>query len=110
MGKSVSGEDRQLLTADQSSQSVDGRDTGTDIVSRVFTGYRVQRQAVDIQTALCLDLSQSVDGLSDTVEGTSQDISGKEPPPWGVRSVLYGYFSGTYPSVPSNTWITALSS
>ena len=77
MGKSVSGEDRQLLTSDQSSQSVDGGNTGTDIVSRVLTGYRVQRQTVDIQTALCLDLSQSVDGLSDTVEGTSQDIRGK---------------------------------
>ncbi len=48
MWKSVSGEDRQLLSADQCGQSVDGGDTGTDIVSRIFTANRVQRKTVDI--------------------------------------------------------------
>ena len=41
MGKSVSREDRKLLASDQGSQSVDGGDTGTDVVTGILTGYRV---------------------------------------------------------------------
>ena len=39
--KSVSGEDRKLLTADQGHQSIDGGNSGADVVSRIFTGNRV---------------------------------------------------------------------
>ena len=41
VGKSVSGEDRELLSADQGHQTVNGGDTGTDVVTRIFTGHRV---------------------------------------------------------------------
>ena len=36
MRQSVSGKDRELLSADQRGQSVNSRDSGTDIISRVF--------------------------------------------------------------------------
>ena len=77
MRKTVSGKDRQLLAADQGGQSVDGGDAGVDIVSRIFTGYRVQRKSVDIQADFRCDLAKSVNGLADTVKGTSQDLRGK---------------------------------
>ena len=41
VGKSVSGKDRELLSADQGHQTVNGGDTGTDVVTRIFTGHRV---------------------------------------------------------------------
>ena len=41
MWKTVTGKDRQLLAADQCGQSVDSGDTGVDIVSWIFTGYRI---------------------------------------------------------------------
>ena len=41
MRKSVSGKDRQLLSPDQGHQTVNGRNSGTDIISRIFTGHRV---------------------------------------------------------------------
>ena len=41
MWKTVAGEDRQLLATDQGGQTVDGRNTGTDIVTWVLTAYRV---------------------------------------------------------------------
>ena len=75
--KSVSGEDWQLLATNQGSQTVDCRNTGMDIVSWVFTGNRVQRQAVDVSSYLCVNWSHAVDRFSDTVEGTSKDFFGK---------------------------------
>ena len=75
--KSVSGEDRQLLATNQGSQTVDCRNTGMDIVSWVFTGNRVQRQAVDVSSYLCVNRSHAVDRFSDTVESTSKDFFGK---------------------------------
>ena len=48
-----------------------------DIVSWVFTGNRVQRQAVDVSSYLCVNRSHAVDRFSDTVKGTSQDFLGK---------------------------------
>ena len=61
MRKTVSGENRKLLSTDQSGQTIDCGDTGTDIITRIFTG----------------DRSQTVDRVADTVEGTSQDLFGK---------------------------------
>ena len=41
MGSPFPGEDRKLLASDQGSQSVDGGDTSTDVVTGILTGYRV---------------------------------------------------------------------
>ena len=41
MGQTVSGENRKLLSPDQSHQSVNRRDTGPDIVSGIFPRNRV---------------------------------------------------------------------
>ena len=46
--KTVSGKNRKLLSSNQCGQTVDCRDTGADIVSRIFTFYRVKRKSVDI--------------------------------------------------------------
>ena len=41
MGKTVSGENGQLLSADQSGQTIDGGNTGPDIVSRILSGHGI---------------------------------------------------------------------
>ena len=41
MRQTVSGENRQLLSADQGRQTIDRRNTGTDIVTGIFSGYRI---------------------------------------------------------------------
>ena len=41
VGQAVSGKDRKLLSADQCGQSVYSRDTGMDIVPRVFSADRI---------------------------------------------------------------------
>ena len=81
MWKTVTGKDRQLLAADQCGQSVNSGDTGVDIVSWIFTGYRIQRKPVNVQVDLRCDLAKPVNGLADTVKGTSQDLMGKARSP-----------------------------
>lgn len=49
MGKTVSGENRQLLPSDQCGQPVDSRNTCTDIVTGIFSSYRVQGLAVHVR-------------------------------------------------------------
>ena len=39
--KTVAGKDRQLLSTDQCGQSVNRRNSGADIVTRVFTSDRI---------------------------------------------------------------------
>ena len=46
--QTIAGKDGQLLATDQGGQSVDGGNTGVNIVTGIFTGYRVQRQSVDV--------------------------------------------------------------
>ncbi len=46
--KTISGKDRKLLSSNQGGQSVDCGNTGVDIVSWIFTCYRVQRQTIDV--------------------------------------------------------------
>ena len=41
VGKPVSGEDGELLSADQGGKPVDGRDSGLDKVAGVFSGDRI---------------------------------------------------------------------
>ena len=77
VGKSVPGEDRKLLPADQGGQSVDGGDAGADIVSRVLSAHRVERQAVHVPLQGGDDGAQVVDGLADAVEGAAQHIRGE---------------------------------
>ena len=74
MGQTISREDRKLLSADQSGQSVDGRNTCADIVSGILTHDRIQRKAVNINLNLRHHRPQTVDDLSDTVKGTAQNI------------------------------------
>ena len=46
--KSISGENRKLLSTNQSCQSVDRGNSGTDIVSWIFSADRVERKSVHI--------------------------------------------------------------
>ena len=39
--KTISRENRKFLSSDQCGKSVNGGDTGSDIVSRIFAGYRI---------------------------------------------------------------------
>ena len=43
MRKTVSGENRKLLSTNQCGQTINGRNTCIDVVSRILTGNRVQR-------------------------------------------------------------------
>ena len=70
--------------ADQGGQSVDGGDAGVDIVSRIFTGYRVQWKSVDIQAASgVISLSPSM-GWPIPLKVRPR-ISGESPISIGVR-------------------------
>ena len=77
MWKTVSGENRKLLSTNQGGQTINCRNTGIDVVTRILTGNRVQRQSVDVQADLRCDLTKTIDRLSNTVKGTSQDFRGK---------------------------------
>jgi len=72
MGKSVSGKNRKLLSADQRGKAVNCGDPGPDIVSWIFPSHRIQRLAVYIRLFFRHDLAQVIDGLPDAVEGSSQ--------------------------------------
>ena len=76
MGQTVSGENRKLLSPDQSHQSVNRRDTGPDIVSGIFPRNRVQGLAIYIQHFLRNNFTQSVNGNADSVHGAAQHILG----------------------------------
>ena len=102
--KSVSGEDRKLLTTDQGGQTVNCRNTGMDIVSWIFTGNRVQRQAVDVSVLPQRKIGPStVDRFSDTVEGTSKDFRGKSDLHRMSGQTGMGIGQETCSRVPSNT-------
>ena len=77
MRKTVSRENRKLLSTNQGGQTINCRNTGIDVVTRILTGNRVQRQSVDVQANLWCDLAKTIDRLSNTVKGTSQDFRGK---------------------------------
>ena len=74
MRKSIAGKDRQLLSTDQSGQTINCRNTCTDIVTRIFTAYRIQRQTIDISLIRRKQWSQSIDRYSDSVKCSSQHI------------------------------------
>ena len=94
VGKSVSGENRQLLSPNQRCQSVDGRNTGADIVSRIKTGNRIQRQTIDVSADIGVNRPQSVNGNADTVKGPSQHIFRKRYLHGVPRQTGSGIFQG----------------
>ena len=76
MGKTGAREDRELLAADQSIQSVYGRNAGLDKLSRIRAGCRVHRKSVDIFVFLCEYLGAAVYRLAHSVENTAEHIFG----------------------------------
>ena len=74
MRKSVSGENREFLSADQRCQSVDGGDSRVDIVTGIFTAHRIERQSVYIPFQRGDDRAQIIDGLPDSVKCAAQHI------------------------------------
>ena len=82
VGKSVSGKNRKFLSADQCCQTVDSRNTCVDIVSRVLSGYWIQRKSIDIQFYFRGNIAQSVNRLTDSVKGTSEDFRRKSDLHW----------------------------
>ena len=74
MGKSISGENRKLLPTNQCCQSVYRRNTGTNIISRIFPTYRIERKSVNISFIYRIYRAKTVNRLSDTIESSSQHI------------------------------------
>src|SRR5699024_4365258 len=70
------GEDGQLLTADQGVQAVDGGNTGLDKLVGVVAGGGVHGQAVDVPVFGGQDLRSAVDGMAHAVEDAAQHIVG----------------------------------
>ena len=75
--KPVSRENRELLSPDQRCQSVDGGDPGTDIVSRILSSHRIQRQTIDVLLFSRHDRPQIINGLSDAIKGSPKHLPGK---------------------------------
>ena len=67
-------EDRELLTANQSRERIDARDTRVDVVSRIHARYGIDCGAVDVTAGLGIDGTQSVDRSARAVEDTSDDL------------------------------------
>ena len=76
VGQTGSGENRKLLSTNQRVQPVNGRYTGLNKLGRIVTGCRVHRQAVHVSHFVRDDLRTAVDGVSHTIEDTSQHIRG----------------------------------
>ena len=72
--KTGSGENRQLLSADQCVQSVNGGDAGLNELGRILAGRRIHRQTVDVASLLRKDLRTVVDRTSQTVKDTAQHV------------------------------------
>src|SRR6056297_2963627 len=69
-----SGEDRQLLAADQADQRVDRADAGLDELLGLPPRDGVDRRAADRQPLVGDDLGQAVDRLADSVEAASDHL------------------------------------
>ena len=77
VGKAVAGEDRKLLAPDQRSKAVDCRDSGTDIISRIFSCNRIERLSVHIPSQIGYNIPQTVDRLSDSVKRPAENVRGE---------------------------------
>ena len=90
-GQAVSGEDRQLLAADQGVQSVDRRDTGFDEFGRVGACDRVDGVPVEVTLRRRQNRGSAVDGPSHAVENPAHEVApdrqlrGAGPGPHGRR-------------------------
>ena len=71
-GQAGTGKDGQLLSTNQGHQAVDGGNARANVVSRIGSGNRVQRLAVDVRKLFRENISQSVNGLACAVEHSAQ--------------------------------------
>ena len=76
MGQTGAGEDGQLLTANQSVQSVNGRNAGLNELGGVVPGCGVHGQTVDVHIGVGENVRATVDGIAHAVEYTAQHILG----------------------------------
>ena len=74
--QSGAGENRQLLSADQCIQAVNGRNAGLNKLLRIGPGRRVHGQSVDVHALLRQQLRSPVNGAAHTVKHTAQHIRG----------------------------------
>ena len=74
MGQTGSREDRQLLSADQCVQSVDGGNTGLDKLLRIASCRRIHGQTVDVHAGIRQNRRAVVNGIAKAVKDTSQHI------------------------------------
>ena len=75
--QSVAGENRQLLSANKSGQTIDGRNTRIDIIARILAPARVERHAVHVDPYVRDDRSQPVDRSADAVKRPAQNFFGE---------------------------------
>src|SRR5690606_18209301 len=68
-------EDRELLTADEADERVDGRDAGLDELFRFTTRDRVDGRAADGQTLVRHHWWQPVDGRAGAVEAATDHLT-----------------------------------
>ena len=76
MGQAGAGEDRQLLSAHQGVQSVNGADASLDELVGIVPGRRVHRQSVDVPVLLRQDVGAAVNGPTHAVEYPPQHVGG----------------------------------
>ena len=74
VGQAGAGEDGQLLSADQSVQSVDGGDPRLNELVWVVPGGWVHGQTVDVPVFVRQDGGAAIDGLAHAVEHPAQHI------------------------------------
>ena len=68
------GENRQLLAANQRGERVDRGNTGLNEVSRIFTGNRVNRRAVDVAFFHGVNRAQPVNRAAEAVKHSAEDF------------------------------------
>lgn len=72
--KTSSREDGNLLSTSNGAHGVNGRDTGLDHLLRVNASTRVDRLTLDVEELLSQHGGSTINGLSGSVENTTQNI------------------------------------
>ena len=68
------GENRQLLAANQRGKCVNRRNTGLNEVSRIFTGNRVNRRTVNVAFFHGVNGTQPVNRAAEAVKHSAEDF------------------------------------